>query len=167
MSPGDSDNNTFTAVYVITKDDIDNGFVTNSAVVSGLTPQNELIEDISDDPNEMADVDSEGDNEPDDPTVIETLGLVITTIFTPNDDGVNEYWVVHGLQNFPNNTVKIYNRWGNLVFEKSYYNGDWNGYSNGRMVLNPGERLPIGTYFYIIDLGKGAEPLTGYLYLNR
>ena len=167
LAPGESDNTTFTGVYVITASDIDNGFVVNTATVSGLTPQGVSVTDISDDPSNMNDVDSEGDGEPDDPTVIETLGLVITTIFTPNDDQTNDKWEIKGIQNFPHNQVKIYNRWGNLVYEKAHYMSDWDGYSNGRMVMESGKKLPVGTYYYIIDLGNGHEAFTGYLYLNR
>ena len=168
LAPGQSDNTTFTAVYTITKEDIDNGFVTNSALVTGDDPQGNATEDLSDDPTNPADVDSEGDSEPDDPTVIETFGIVIDTIFTPNGDGVNDVWAVPGIQNFVNNNVKIYNRWGNLVYEMDHYTGNWDGHSNGRMTISESSKLlPVGTYFYVIDLGNGHEPFTGYLYLNR
>jgi gliding motility-associated-like protein len=74
---------------------------------------------------------------------------------------------LHGISNFPHNNVKIYNRWGNLVYEADHYVGDWDGYSNGKRVMNNKERLPVGTYYYVIDLGDGHEPFVGYLYLNR
>jgi gliding motility-associated-like protein/uncharacterized repeat protein (TIGR01451 family) len=167
LAPGDSDNTTFTAVYTITKSDIDNGSVVNSAVVTGEDPQGDPVSDVSDDPSDSTDVDPNGDGNPDDPTVIETLGLVITTIFTPNGDGVNDVWALPGIANFKHNTVKIYNRWGNIVYEADHYIGDWDGHSNGRMTVSAEKLLPIGTYFYVIDLGTGHEPFTGYLYLNR
>jgi len=167
LAPGQSDNHTFTAVYTLTKDDIDNGEVVNSALVTGTDPQGNDTTDMSDDPNNNADVDSEGDGDPDDPTVIETLGLDIMTIFTPNGDGLNDTWYIPGLQNFPYNTVKIYNRWGNLVYEKDHYTGNWDGTSNGRWTIDKGGKLPVATYFYVIDLGNGHKPFTGYLYLNR
>ena len=168
LLPGESDNTTFTAVYTLTKYDIDNGKVINSAVVTGMDPQGNAVTDLSDDGSDVGpNADSEGDGEGDDPTVVETLGLDIMTVFTPNGDGVNETWEVLGLQNFPNNTVKIYNRWGNLVYEKEYYTGDWDGTSNGRIVIDESGKLPVGTYYYIIDLGDGHKPFTGYLYLNR
>jgi len=138
-----------------------------SATVYGTTEEGQVVSDVSDDPLDTSDVDVEGDGESDDPTVIETLGLVITTIFTPNGDGLNDVWSIPGIENYPLNNVKVYNRWGNLVYEKDGYIGDWDGYSNGRMVINSGERLPVGTYYYIIDLGDGSEPFVGYLYLNR
>jgi len=167
LLPGNNDDSTFTAVYTITESDIDAGFVSNTARVDGYTMLDVLVSDLSDDPNDTSNIDSEGDGEPDDPTVIETLGLIITDIITPNDDGLNDVWPLYGIQNFPYNNVKIYNRWGSLVYEADHYTGDWDGYSNGKMVLNDGERLPVGTYYYVIDLGNGHEPFVGYLYLNR
>jgi len=166
LVPGGFDSTTFTAVYTLTADDIDNGFVTNSANVTGQGPQGDVT-DISDDPNNPANVDVDGDGDPDDPTVVTVLGLVINTIFTPNDDKHNDTWMINGITNFPYNTVKVYNRWGNLVYEKDGYANDWDGTSNGRWTVSQDGKLPVGTYFYVIDLGNGHEPFTGYLYLNR
>jgi len=167
LLPGDNDDSTFTATYTLTESDIDAGFVSNTARIDGVTLIGVPVSDLSDDPSDSSNIDSEGDGDPDDPTVIETLGLIITDIITPNDDGLNDFWSLQGIQNFPHNNVKIYNRWGSLVYEQDHYTGDWDGYSNGNMVMNDGERLPVGTYYYVIDLGDGHEPFVGYLYLNR
>ncbi len=168
LLPGDSDNSTFTAQYTLTANDIDNGFVSNSAIVSALDPQGNTITDKSDDGlNSGPNADPDNDGEPDDPTVITTLGIDIATIFTPDGDGTNDTWQILGIQNFHHNVVKVYNRWGNLVYKKDYYTGNWDGTSNGKLTIGKDGKLPVGTYFYIIDLGNGHKPFTGYLYLNR
>jgi gliding motility-associated-like protein len=68
---------------------------------------------------------------------------------TPNGDGVNDGWVIDGITFFSDNSVDIFNRWGNLVWY-----GD--GYDNVNVVWKGentnGERLPDGTYFYIINI---------------
>ena len=86
-----------------------------------------------------------------------------------NNGGV---FKITNIEAFPDNTVRIYNRWGILVFEtKGYDNGNngFQGVSQGRATIQKNERLPVGTYFYIIDYRKGQEnkSKTGYLYLNR
>ena len=92
---------------------------------------------------------------------------------TPNGDNVHDYFEIRGLENFPDNTVKIYNRWGVLVFSTRAYdtNGNvFNGTSNGRVTIDADQNLPVGTYFYIIDYvndnGENIQ-LAGYLYLNK
>ena len=67
---------------------------------------------------------------------------------------------------FPNHSLKIYTRWGALVFQAAPYLNDWNG-TAGEGTLPLGEELPTGTYYFILDLGNGTDPLTGYIYLNR
>ena len=63
---------------------------------------------------------------------------------------------------FPENIIKIYNRWGNKVYEASPYNNDWDGKSS------TGQELPVGTYFYVLDRRKeGFKIETGFVYLNR
>nr|WP_321236031.1 gliding motility-associated C-terminal domain-containing protein [uncultured Psychroserpens sp.] len=93
--------------------------------------------------------------------------LTIYNEFSPNGDGVNEFFVIDCIETFPNNRLEIYNRWGNIVYETRGYRNDWDGTSNGRAVLSEGDKLPVGTYYYVIDLGDGSEPKVGWLYINR
>ncbi|MCX2746134.1 gliding motility-associated C-terminal domain-containing protein [Mangrovivirga sp. M17] len=90
---------------------------------------------------------------------------------TSNGDNLNEYFHISCIASFPDNQVKIFNRAGMLVFEmEAYDNSDpnrrFNGLSNSG-VNTMGNTLPIGTYFYVIDLMDGSKPLTGYLELLR
>lgn len=91
--------------------------------------------------------------------------LIIPDAFSPNGDGVNDTYMIEGLQFYPQNLLKVYNRWGNLVLDRQPYNNDWDGRSENSM--NWGEELPEGTYYYILDLGNDDEPYTGYIYLKR
>ncbi len=85
--------------------------------------------------------------------------------FSPNGDGVNETFIVLGLENYPNHKVTIINRWGNKVYEASPYLNDWDG-TNMFGVSVGGNKLPVGTYFYIIELEDGKME-KGYIYLNK
>ena len=98
---------------------------------------------------------------------IEPTCLVFYNEFSPNGDGVNETFVIDCISRYPNNTLKIYNRWGNIVYEKQGYNNEFDGTSNGRAVIQQEEFLPVGTYYYILDLGDGSEPIADWLYINR
>jgi gliding motility-associated-like protein len=83
--------------------------------------------------------------------------------FSPNGDGINDEWVIEGLNIlYPNNQLQIFNRWGAEVLNASPYDNDWDGRSDGS-----GEQLPVGTYWYILDLGDDSEPMKGFIYLNR
>jgi gliding motility-associated-like protein len=79
--------------------------------------------------------------------------------FSPNDDGSNNVWKVFPDfgRRFPNGIVRVFNRWGSLVFEsKKGYPEPWDGKYNGTPV-------PVGTYYYSIDLGNSTKlngPLT-------
>ncbi|MFD2588983.1 gliding motility-associated C-terminal domain-containing protein [Croceitalea marina] len=98
---------------------------------------------------------------------IEPTCLMFYNEFSPNGDGVNETFVIDCISKYPNNTLKIYNRWGNIVYEKQGYNNEFNGTSNGRAVIQKQEFLPVGTYYYILNLGDGSDPITDWLYINR
>ncbi|GMN12160.1 hypothetical protein MTsPCn9_34030 [Croceitalea sp. MTPC9] len=98
---------------------------------------------------------------------IEPTCLVFYNEFSPNGDGVNETFEIDCISRYPNNTLKIYNRWGNLVFQAQGYNNEFAGISNGRAVIQKEEFLPVGTYYYILDLGDGSEPIADWLYINR
>ncbi|MCX8081381.1 MAG: gliding motility-associated C-terminal domain-containing protein, partial [Bacteroidia bacterium] len=77
--------------------------------------------------------------------------LSIPEIYTPNDDGKNDVWLIKGLDAYPDNSVEIYNRWGNLVYKARPYKNDWDGTPNVK-AMGSG-KLPVGTYFYILNLG--------------
>ncbi|WP_262509291.1 gliding motility-associated C-terminal domain-containing protein [Neotamlana nanhaiensis] len=87
--------------------------------------------------------------------------------FSPNGNGKNEFFVIDCINNYPNNELQIYNRWGNVVYIKEGYDNTFNGISNGRAVVNKNKKLPVGTYYYILDLGDGSEPRAGWLYIVR
>ena len=98
---------------------------------------------------------------------VEPICLTIHNEFSPNGDGINDVFNIDCIETFPNNKLEIYNRWGNIVFETNGYRNDWSGISNGRALLSGGDELPVGTYYYVIDLGNGSEPRVGWLYINR
>lgn len=103
---------------------------------------------------------------------INICDIIIPTAFTPNNDLVNDAWEIIGLDMaYPNNVVRIYNRWGNLLFEHLSENGSspysenmWDGKYNGK-------DLPTGSYYYIIDYDtddqdKGSSKGTVTIILN-
>ena len=92
--------------------------------------------------------------------------IVVYNAVTPNGDGANDYFYIECIENYPENRLQIYNRWGVKVFDQRQYNNDWNGQSNGRNTINQKENLPVGNYFYHLVLGNGEEAITGYLYLQ-
>lgn len=66
--------------------------------------------------------------------------------FTPNGDNINDLWVINGINSFPNAVVRVFNRYGQLLYSNQNYSNDagWDGTQNGR-------RIPVGTYFYVIS----------------
>lgn len=91
--------------------------------------------------------------------------LEIFNLFSPNGDGTNETFVIKGIENFENE-LKIYNRWGNIVFEVTNYQNDWNGISNAGRAIRRNQKLPAGTYFYTLELKESGKATTGWLYIN-
>jgi len=113
---------------------------------------------------DQIDVDSTND---DDEITIETICLTIFNEFSPNNDGVNEVFYIDCIDRYPNNKLIIYNRWGNIVYQKDGYDNTFDGISNGRAVIYTQNKLPVGTYYYLLDLGDGSKPKSGWLYINR
>ena len=111
-------------------------------------------------------VDGDSTND-EDSAIIDVQCLTIYNEFSPNSDGTNEFFYIDCISRYPNNELAIYNRWGNVVFQQIGYNNTWDGTSNGRATLYTEEKLPVGTYYYILDLGDGSEPRTGWVYINR
>ena len=86
-----------------------------------------------------------------------------------NCDNKNDEFVIVGLENYPNNKLEIYNRWGNLVFEQAPYDNKWKGSVKNSDALVFGDGLlPSGTYFYLLDFGvPGVKQLTGYIVIRK
>ncbi|MCX6311842.1 MAG: choice-of-anchor L domain-containing protein [Bacteroidetes bacterium] len=91
----------------------------------------------------------------------EPLELALPSGISPNGDGLNDYFIVHGLDVFPENTLTVFNRWGNEVFKKDDYRNDWNGINTN------GDALPDGTYFIILEIADTKTQLTGYVDIRR
>ena len=98
--------------------------------------------------------------------------LTIYNGVSSNNDGKNDGFTIEGIEAYPKNTLKIFNRWGVLVYEKEGYTNaePFDGYSNGRSTVEQGKRLPQGTYYYILDyqdsVGK-THNQSGWLYLKK
>ena len=92
--------------------------------------------------------------------------LHIPNGFSPNNDGINDTWVIRGLEQYPNHRIRIYNIWNTRVFEKRNYENDWDGRNMTHLYFGDG-RLPEGTYYYIFDLGNGKKPLKGFVFIKR
>jgi gliding motility-associated-like protein len=95
--------------------------------------------------------------------------VIIYSSLTPNGDGINDAWIIDGINYYTENNVKIINRWGDLVYQQSNYNNQdkvWKGECNSGFVIAD-KRLPDGTYFYSIDLSNGSKPLTGYVVIKQ
>lgn len=118
--------------------------------------------------------DVDGDGIPDylEPNASEE-DIEVFNVVTPNGDGIHDVLTINGLENFPTNTIRIYNRWGVQVFATSAYNTQGNvfdGTSQGRATVDVDNKLPAGTYFYILDYENEngiQKSLSGYIYINR
>ena len=88
--------------------------------------------------------------------------------FSPNGDSINDRFVIPDIAiDYPNYTIEIFNRWGQVVFEGNASTGDWDGVSNRDTTLG-NDVLPVGVYFYILKYNDGATaPVQGKLYLSR
>jgi gliding motility-associated-like protein len=95
--------------------------------------------------------------------LIEPNHLEMPTGISPNSDGKNDFFVVHGLDVYPDNKIEIFNRWGDVVYKREGYANDWYGQNQS------GNRLPDGTYFVIlkVNTGETEKVLTGYVDVRK
>ncbi|MES2762936.1 MAG: gliding motility-associated C-terminal domain-containing protein, partial [Bacteroidota bacterium] len=85
-----------------------------------------------------------------------TFDGMISNVFSPNGDGINDTWYIENIKYYPNNEVTVYNIYGNIVYSKKAYNNEWDGTYNGAA-------LPDGTYYYIIKIDESSTALKGSL----
>jgi len=106
-------------------------------------------------------------------TIEVTNGLLPYNGISIDGNERNSYFHIGGIEAYPKNVVKIFNRWGVQVFEIENYDNVRNvfrGLSNGRVTIERGSKLPQGTYYYIIeyeDDNHQQQKETGWLYLKR
>jgi gliding motility-associated-like protein len=86
--------------------------------------------------------------------IIDECDTFIPEIFTPNGDGKNDWFEIKNIKKYPKNNLKIFNRWGNLVYQKDGYNNEFEGFANEGNAVGKG-KLPAGTYYVVLDYGDG------------
>ncbi|HEX2935975.1 MAG TPA: gliding motility-associated C-terminal domain-containing protein [Bacteroidales bacterium] len=87
--------------------------------------------------------------------------LQIPNAFTPNDDGDHDIWRIGKSQDYPRMTIKVYDRWGRMVYaSEPGYAKPWDGSSKGKP-------LPMDTYYYIVDFGDGSSTQVGSVAIIR
>jgi gliding motility-associated-like protein len=92
--------------------------------------------------------------------IIKVPPIIPPNVFSPNNDGINDTWDIPLLQFFPDCSVEVYNRYGQLVFKSKGYSKNWDGSFNN-------QTLPIGTYYYIIKSSASANPISGSVLILR
>ncbi|GIV28391.1 MAG: hypothetical protein KatS3mg027_2205 [Bacteroidia bacterium] len=86
--------------------------------------------------------------------------LIFYNTFTPNNDGINDVFYIANLEQYPDNTLTIYNRYGQKIYFQRGYKNDWDGTING-------EQVPTGTYFYVLDTGTDKGSYKGHVNIIR
>ncbi|WP_431293677.1 Ig-like domain-containing protein [Pedobacter sp. P26] len=141
------------------------GSFSNLATAEGFSvSDNSKTTDVSTDGTKPDPI-TAGDVSPSQPTVINLIreDLFIPGGFSPNNDGINDYFVV-GNTNGKNINLDIFNRWGNLIYRSKSYQNDWNGKSTEG--IHVGEEVPAGTYYYVLTI-DGTDRRVGYITINR
>ena len=90
------------------------------------------------------------------------VGVLPYDGITPNGDDYNDTWTPLDIESYPEAIVQVFNRWGAIVFE-SIGGADYQAWDG----TNGGKELPVGTYYYIIDLKTEDEPQTGPITIIR
>ncbi|MEL6923927.1 MAG: gliding motility-associated C-terminal domain-containing protein, partial [Bacteroidota bacterium] len=91
--------------------------------------------------------------------IVQCHELLVYTGISPNGDGVNDVLYIEGIENYPDNRLTIFNRWGNQVYDVKGYRNNWRGTWKGK-------DLPDGTYFYVLEDGAG-NAYNGYIQIHR
>lgn len=87
--------------------------------------------------------------------------VLISNAFSPNNDGIHDYFSILRAEEYPNSTLRIYNQLGQLVYETKGYKNQWSGMGSN------GKKVPQGSYFYIFTLDN-TEMYTrkGWIFIN-
>ncbi|MDR9456382.1 MAG: gliding motility-associated C-terminal domain-containing protein [Salegentibacter sp.] len=99
---------------------------------------------------------------------VENCPILYPEAITPNGDGRNDTFIIENITNeYPNYSIEIFNRWGNVIYKGNASTPAWDGTSNQSGSFGD-DVLPVGVYFYVIDFSDGStEPKQGKVYLSR
>jgi gliding motility-associated-like protein len=89
-------------------------------------------------------------------TVLDPVQFEIHNVITANNDTYNDKWIITGIEFFPQTEVHVFNQYGKLLFESSDYQNDWEG-------TYQGNKLPNGTYYYVVHQGGTTNEFKGTL----
>jgi len=92
--------------------------------------------------------------------VVDSEDCFAPNVITPNNDGMNDLLRIPCVASDPKSQLKVFNRWGDLVYETASYRNDWGGTYKG----NP---LPNGTYFYLLQMDTKGDAMQGYFTIVR
>jgi gliding motility-associated-like protein len=141
------------------------GDVTGSNISVSFTVGETVIQTIS---NSM--ILTQGFQQPEDDSELGD-SLIFYSGITPNGDGVNDVWIIDNIEKYPENTVQIFNRWGNKIYDEEGYNNQdkaWPSENNGA-ALNGGNSqasdLANSTYFYVVVVE--GKTFKGWIELTR
>ncbi|HSP11532.1 MAG TPA: gliding motility-associated C-terminal domain-containing protein, partial [Salegentibacter sp.] len=99
---------------------------------------------------------------------VENCPILYPEAITPNGDQRNDTFIIENITNeYPNYSIEIFNRWGNVIYKGNASTPAWDGTSNQSGSFGD-DVLPVGVYFYVIDFNDGStEPKQGKVYLSR
>lgn len=86
--------------------------------------------------------------------------VIVPNAFSPNKDGINDTWQLLAIDAYPDAEINVFNRYGQVVFTSHGYNKPWDGTYNNKL-------LPVGTYYYVINLKFGLPKLKGWVAILR
>ncbi|MCB9263093.1 MAG: DUF2341 domain-containing protein [Flavobacteriales bacterium] len=87
--------------------------------------------------------------------VTEDFLVFPNNVITPDRNNQNDYWIVNNIENYPENKVSVFDRWGREVFSTKHYQNDWDGTNK------KGQYLMDGTYYYVIEFDNSDKVYKG------
>ena len=86
--------------------------------------------------------------------------VYVPNAFSPNNDGLNDYWNIPALKAYSEYEILVFNRYGEVVYKSKNINTPWDGNLKGKA-------LPTGVYPYVIDIKQVSKKLTGWVMIIR
>lgn len=98
--------------------------------------------------------------------IIKVSKIDAPTLFSPNGDGVNDTWILPGIESFPKNELVVMDKLGQVVYKEKTYSNQWEGTASEGSYS--GSVLPDDTYFYVLDLGEGKDKVQkGFIVIKK